>query len=347
MTRDIVKAWLLRDLDEDPPPTPAALSERLSAGGGRLRARLITEAGAIVYEGILNPEQARILRTATAQKPVPLRVGRNGPPELGAAGDNRSSGELAENLRQMPGSLPVCAGPVSLALLGKPGMREEYRNGIAHLDPLRQKLARRDLPKVDLTEEQIKLVLRLDQTTLAICKAWLLRDLDKTPLPPRTVLAQRLWEGGERFREGLFSRAELIALQGILTPEQADKAQSAVWEQYGMRALLDPTLAARLQLTRSQREEIQALLAAKKEMSTELSEAVRPLWRFRLTNPEARRQVDQMMQDSDRRQGEVDELILMQVLTGVQARSLTRILSPPKPLARVQTGKATRTRRAG
>jgi hypothetical protein len=344
LTCDIVKTWLLRDLDADPPPTPATLSERLSAGGDRLRAHVVAEAEAIVYECILKPEQARLLRTATGHKPFPFLPGRDGPPEFGAADENRSCGELAENLRHLPGAFPDRTGLVSLALLGKPGMREEYRNGIDHLDPVRQQLARRDLPKVELAEEQIKLIERLDKTTFAIWRAWLLRDLDKTPLPPQSVLAQRLWQGGERFHANLISRAELIALQSILTPEQAEKALGAVWKQCGMRALLDPALAARLRLTRSQREEILSLLDAKKEMSKEMSESVRPLWRFRMTNPEARRQVDQMMQDTERRQQEVDEQILTQVLTAAQARALTRILNRPDTPAREQEAKVKKSK---
>jgi hypothetical protein len=96
---------------------------------------------------------------------------------------------------------------VAIALLGKPGMREEYPHGIGHLDPARQQLARRDMPKVDLAQEQIILVQRLDQLIVRIWNAWLIRDLDKAPLPPQPVLAQRLWEGGERVRDSLFSRA--------------------------------------------------------------------------------------------------------------------------------------------
>jgi hypothetical protein len=347
LTRDIIKAWLLRDLDADPPPTTAALAERVSAAGDRLRAHLIAESDAIVYEGILKPEQAQLLRKVTGQKPLPLRPGRNGPPELEAADESRSSAELAEHLRYLPSTLPDLAGSVSLALLGKPGVREAYPHGIAHLDPIRQRLALRDLPKVELAEEQIKLMRRLNQSVLAICKAWLVRDLDKTPLPPRSVLAQRLLYGGERVRESLFSRAELIALQGIVRPEQAEKALSTVWQQYGMRALLDPTLATRLRLTRSQREQILFLLEAKKEITQELSESVSPIWRFQVTNPEVHRQVDQMTQDSDRRQEEVDELILTQVLTAAQARNLTRILNPTKLPVRVHSGKAKKSGKPG
>jgi hypothetical protein len=346
LSRDVIKAWLLRDLDADPSPTPAVLSQRLSESGTQHRRRLVLQAEAIAFEGIFNPEQARILRKLTHQQPSAMLTGRHGPPVIGADDDERSIAELVHNLRNLS-STRSDSGAVSLALLGKPGMREWYPNGIAHLDPVHQMLARRGMPKADLTDEQIALERRLDKLILDIWNAWATRDVDRVPLPPRHVLAWRLWEGGERLRESLFSRAEMIALQGIVTPQQADQALTAVWEQYGMSALLDPTLAARLRLTRSQREEIFSLLESKKDVSRRMSEAVQPFWGLRLTNPAAQREIDLLMQDSDSRQEEVDELILSQVLSSSQARSLVRILNRPNQPVRRPAGKAKKPGRPG
>jgi hypothetical protein len=326
LTSDVIKAWLLRDLDARAPTAPAALSERLAEGGKRLRNRLVAQAEAIAFEGILNPKQARILRNATGQKATALLPGRNGPPEMNAADEQRPSAELAEHLRYLPNIWPD-SGPATIALLGKPGMREAYPHGISHVDPVRQAMARRDLPKVDLTEERIILVQRLDRLILAIWKSWLTRDLDKTPLPPQPVLARRLCDGCERLRESLFARAEIIALQGIVTPEQADRVLTAVWELYGTSALPDPTLAARLRLTRTQREEVLFLLESKKNINKNLNGATQPIWHLRMTNPEARARTDLLEQDADNRKQEVDDLILSEVLTSSQARILKRILA--------------------
>ena len=287
LVRDVIREWLLRDLGAHPAPSADVLSERLSERGNRLRDHLIANAEGILFEGIVNSEQARLLRKATGRRADPLQPGRNGPPILGAAGEARSSAELAENLRQLSGRWRTI-GPVSVALIGEPGMRAAYPNGIAHLDPVRQSLAHRDMPKVNLTREQVDLVDRLDKLIVDVYGAWLVRDLDKTPLPPRSVLAQRIWEGGERLRDSLFSRAEMIALHGIVSPEQADQVLTAVWEQYGTSALLDPTLASRLKLTRAQREDILLLLGSKKEISSQLAELVRPIWHLRMAQPESR-----------------------------------------------------------
>jgi hypothetical protein len=346
LTRDVIKAWLLRGLDSDPAPAPAVLVERLAESGDRLRDRLVAQADAIVYECVLNPAQARILRKATGQKAPALLAGRNGPPFIGASDEHRSSVELAENLRNLP-DLISNFGPISLALLGKPGMRDAYPHGISHLDPVRQALARRDMPKVDLAPGQIDLVQRLDKLILAIWSAWLLRDLDKTSLPPQPLLAQRLWEGGERLRGSLFSRAEAIALLGIVTPEQADRALIAVWEQYGMAALADPTLESRLGLRRSQREEMLFLLESKKDVSSHLSEVVQPFWHLRLTDPEARAQADQLENEADGRKQEIDELILTEVLTPSQARALMRILGGTGQPAQRPAAKVKKSSRPG
>jgi hypothetical protein len=346
LTRHVIKAWLLRDLDARAPTTPAALSERLAEGGKRLRNRLVAQAEAIVFEGILNPVQARILRNATGQKATALLPGREGPPEMNPADEQRSSAELAEHLRCLPTGWPN-SGPVTIALLGKPGMREAYPHGIDHLDPVHKELARRDMPKVDLTEEQIILVERLDKLILAIWKSWLIRDLDKTPLPPQPVLARRLCDGCERLRQSLFARAEIIALQGIVTPEQADRVLTAVWELCGMSALLDPTLAARLRLTRTQREEVLFLLESKKDINKNLDEAGQRFWHLVMSNPEARAQTDRLVQDADNRKQEVDDLILSEVLTSSQARALARILDSTKQPATRPAGKAKKSNRPG
>jgi hypothetical protein len=226
-------------------------------------------------------------------------------------------------------------------------MREAYPHGIGHLDPARQQLARRDMPKVNLPQEQITLVQRLDQLMVRIWNAWLIRDLDKTPLPPQPVLAQRLWEGGERVRDSLFSRAEMIVLVGIVSPEQADQALTAVWEQCGISALLDPALAARLRLTRTQLEELLFLLDSKKGLSNDLSEAVKPFWHLSFTDPQAKRQVDQLTREAENQKEDVDVLILSQVLNASQARTLVRILGGKQPRATRPVSGAKKSNRPG
>jgi hypothetical protein len=325
LTSDIIRAWMVRDLDADLLPTATDLAVRLSDSGPRLRDRLIAGAEAIALEGILNSEQARCAFEATGQKPRPLLRGRNGPPDAVAIGDRQSHADLAESLRRQP-SAYANSGPIAFALLGMPGMREEFRDGIGHLDKVGQILARRVLPKVRLTNQQFALEDRLDKLMLAVWGAWLTRDLDKQPLPPPRILTLRLGDLGARVRDSLFARADAIALEGILTPDQADRALKAVWQKFGIIALLDPTLAARLRLTRSQRETVCLLLESKKDISENYAGTVQPIWRLQFTDPEAKAQVAQLEREADDRKEQVDDLILFEVLSAPQARALARIL---------------------
>ena len=102
------------------------------------------------------------------------------------------------------------------------------------------------MPKVDLSNKQAELAERLDALTLAVWRSWVTRVLEQVPLPPPHVLAQRLWEGGDRLRDSLFGHAEALMLEGVAGPEQADQALAESWRLVGLRALLDPTLASRL-----------------------------------------------------------------------------------------------------
>jgi hypothetical protein len=197
-----------------------------------------------------------------------------------------------------------------------------------------------------LAPEQVDLARSVEKLIRDVIKAWLTRDLDKIPLPPAHVLTDRLRQGGERVKDSLFARADLIALLEIVTQEQADRVLTAVWEQSGMSALLDPTLAARIRLTRAQQEEILFLLNLKKDVTNEMTEAARPFWDRRLSDPAAQGQIDLLMRDSDGREEQLDEVILTQVLTAPQARSLMRILNgSASQLPRGRAEKATRPRR--
>ena len=52
------------------------------------------------------------------------------------------------------------------------------------------------------------------------------------------------------------THAEEMALGIVLEPEQFEKAKIELWRRRGVHALLDPELAARLRLSRAQRNEL-------------------------------------------------------------------------------------------
>jgi hypothetical protein len=86
--------------------------------------------------------------------------------------------------------------------------------------------AQRDSLK--LSGEQVDLADRLDQTTRRALRGWLLRGLnDKTP-PTAAELDERFGQRWDRVRKNVNGHAEAIALEGILTPSQAQTARSRI-----------------------------------------------------------------------------------------------------------------------
>ncbi len=325
LTRDIIRYWLFRGLEDAPPPSPAVLGERLSEPGVRLRNRLVVHAEAIVMQGILSQRQSRALFIMTGRKVPPLLPGRNGQPITGADDDERPAEELSKSLRNAVGmyrSAGNRAGHIFQALLGTTGFRAMFPNGAAQIDRLHQVLLRRDLPRVELTVEQFGLCERLNNLVIDVWGAWMTRDLNALPLPPQHVLARRLSEVGGRVRNSLFAHAEAVALDGIATPEQADRCLMAVWERLEMRALLDPALASRVRLSGWQRDQVVALLDAKQAIADNLSSSV-------ACGPPTPRG-DMLVAEAQERQAEVDALF-WDLLSPAQARFLARILNKNHP----------------
>lgn len=99
LARDVIRAWLLRDLDAKPVPAASVLEERLSERGVRLRARLVAHFEAIALEGILTSRQAQRSRRATGRKAEPRLFGHYGPQPMPADLSERTDAELVEELR--------------------------------------------------------------------------------------------------------------------------------------------------------------------------------------------------------------------------------------------------------
>ncbi len=344
VSREIIKDWLLRGLDANPTPLPAVLAERLSERGDRLRARLVAHAEAIVLEGILTEDQALRWRRATGRKPEPLLAGRYGPPGPAETDPDPSASQLAGLLRSVEHA-DKTAGPIFTILLGWPGMREAYPNGIGHLNPMSQVMARQRMPKVEVPKQQADLVARLDEVTLAVWRAWVTRDLDAVPLPPQNLLAQRLaWR--EPLRESLGAHAEAIVLEAIATPDQAERCLRVFWQMSGASALLDPAMASRLRLSRSQRDELLFLIQTKERVAADDSNAPRPPGTLDAFGPEVQAWTAESAGVARSHQDEIDARI-WDVLTPSQARALERILDGPKKPSRRSAAKDKKTNRPG
>jgi hypothetical protein len=141
LARDIIKAWLLRELDSGPPPSTDAQLERLSEHRDRVRARVVIQAEAIVLDGILTTEQLRVCRKATGLKPGRPAPGRFGSPQVPAPDENSTPEELAAAVQYYATGYRH-AGEIFSALLGNPLLRDMFPDGIEHLTGSSLALAR-------------------------------------------------------------------------------------------------------------------------------------------------------------------------------------------------------------
>ena len=305
LTRDLIRAWLLRDLEAVPPPPATVLAERLSKRGERFRARLVAHVELIALEGILDPGQARSWRKAAGRRAQPLLSRRMAlVPRGNMPTEDMPSADLVAELRA---AVPTESQSWLLinTLLG--GLRPS---------------------PVVLSSEQQTILRRLNELTVAIMRTWLTRGLDAKSLPSWSVLFDRVaWS--DRIMASVGAHTEVIALEGILTAQQADRVLGDMWKSAGLSALLDPQLASRLRLTKAQQEQVRNLLLGKAEIRMdhldELTQAA-PLLR---TMPDGAEQLRQMKQAGKNRVDD-QEAMVWDVLTSAQARELARILGKAK-----------------
>ncbi len=213
------------------------------------------------------------MSAAKGRKAGPLLGYRFGPPAIWTVDPNLGVQELTWQLQEMAGtSGDHTSEAIFLAILGVPRFREFLDPVTGEIPQKLADIARPYMPPAALSKDEYSLANRLDSLIADAYRAWLIRDLDKSPLPTKDHLRQRLMEHGW-LEHSLWAHAGLIALEGILTPEQVDRCLTSVWKELGMKALLDPALAARLRLSKSQRDEILLLVENKQVIWDKQTEA--------------------------------------------------------------------------
>ncbi len=322
LTRDVIRAWLLRDLDAMPPPPVAVLAARLSDRGERFRARLGAHAESIALEGILSLDQARLWRKLAGRWEQPLLPRRFA--HVPATKMPTEDVPYADLVAELRGAVSSESGPGPLF-----GMLLGDQHGTPAM----------------LSKEQQTVVRRLEELRAAIMRAWLTRGLDEKALPSWSVLFQRVtWSNP--IRASVCTHAEAIALEGILNPEQADRVLGKMWKSARLDALLDPQLASRLSLTKAQQERVRILLYNKDALGMDHYEELRRAAPLPRTTPDGAAQRQQLVRSGRSRVDELDAMV-WDVLTTVQARELARILGREKELDRrpaENRNKSTRSR---
>jgi len=276
LARDIQRAWLVRGLDRQPSPPAAEMAERLSERGRRLRTGVVRQAEAIALEGVLEPDQTRRLLGRAGRRP--LRSMASGYRSFSVPASQTPPEEKGLADRQIRGWIQNLATPgYQPSELYKVFLGEGERGALG------------------LSDEQTALIRRLERATRDVVRDWLARGLDgpeplprdqwEDPAPPRMV--QRLSEDGGRLWVNLLLRSEVIALEGVLEPEQAMRSKRRLWSRSGLDlvdarmggspgiiALLDPEVAAALRLSKGQRDELAARIEDLKVLAWGLSDRV-------------------------------------------------------------------------
>ncbi len=190
-----------------------------------------------------------------------------------------------------------------------------------------------------LTPEQVGVLEQLDSLARDARRYWLVRDVEPLPkrgndpagvreLPPTPAMDFRLSDRGRRVSASIVAHAEEMALDAVLTPEQAEQVKVEVWRRRGVHALLDPELAARLHLSRTQRDELTARLSARVEVYHRLVRTVGIFIRGR-TPPEEIANLEQRGKNElAQKVSELDQPI-WDVLQPAQLRFLARLLNKP------------------
>ncbi len=180
---------------------------------------------------------------------------------------------------------------------------------------------------------------QLDSLARDARRYWLVRDVEPLPkrgndpagvreLPPTPAMDFRLSDRGRRVSASIVAHAEEMALDAVLTPEQAEQVKVEVWRRRGVHALLDPELAARLHLSRTQRDELTARLSARVEVYHRLVRTVGIFIRGR-TPPEEIANLEQRGKNElAQKVSELDQPI-WDVLQPAQLRFLARLLNKP------------------
>ncbi len=124
---------------------------------------------------------------------------------------------------------------------------------------------------LNLTDDQVRRIIELDTKTRSSLRSSIQANIDQIAMGDRDMEAtQKLLEASELERMRTVAEAEDNLLEGILTKEQAEMFKRVNWNSLGTDALADPELAARLQLTRSQRRRLKQLIAERPLLLTKV-----------------------------------------------------------------------------
>jgi hypothetical protein len=299
----------------------------------RLKSRVVAHAEAIVLEGVLRPSEVRRWKPQASKPLAPQLAGRYSiipidypdgriPFENTREAFHRSiySWQFSENR----------SSDLFAVLLG-------YRS-LSPIPPPRPPVA--ETPLRGLAADQVRVLEDLDLLARNVRRYWLVRDVEPLPgpkddpddvrkLPPTPAMEFRLSDRGLRVRASIVAHSEEMAFGIVLEPEQFEKAKIELWRRRGVHALLDPELAARLRLSRAQRNELAEALSSRVEVyHREVRNVVFNIPYATAPVNEILRLERQLKEDMAQKIAELDQPI-WEFLKPSQLRSLAGLLDRP------------------
>ena len=172
LSGDIIRAWMLRDLDAPSLPSKEVLNDRLGKSGDNFRAHLAAYAEAFALEGVLDSDQSRRWRGTNGRRADAPLVGSAGPQPITAIDQETPTHLIVSLLRHDARSYQRTGGIFGI-VLGYPSQQSV----------------------VTLSGEQAGLVHRLDELSASIIRLWFMRGLAGQTMPRWSVLADRASRG--------------------------------------------------------------------------------------------------------------------------------------------------------
>ncbi len=318
VTREVLRFWLDRALA--PGSHPPTLQEWQD-----FKERIVGHAEAIILEAVLRPEQARRWRDRASRPLIPPLPGRYS----------------IIPIDYVDGNIPAVY------------TRAEYY-GIIHAEAYEQRASdlfgvligyeRRILkPFPGLKRQQAELIERVDRLARNARRYWWFRDIEPVPkpreedpqgireLPPTSAMQLRLSERGKRLRASVAAHAEEMVLEAVLTRDQAEQAKLELWRRRGLHALLDPELAARLHLSRAQRNELAERLTERVEVYHRVVRSDVPVYNNQTPSNVVNALEQRWKEEVDHKVAVLDQPI-WEILQPAQLRALARLLNKPVPV---------------
>ncbi len=240
----------------------------------RLKSKVVAHAEAIVLEGVLRPNEVRRWKAQASKPLAPQLSGADSIipidyPDGQIPAATAYTREAFYNVIYQWQVLERRSSELFAILLGYPPI---VPVSAARPPELNQKFS-------GLAPDQVRVLEDVDLLARNVRRYWLVRDVEPPPgarddddsnevrkLPPTRAMEVRLSDAGLRVRASIVAHVEEMALETVLRPEQLEKAKIELWRQRGVHALLDPEIAARLHLSRAQRNELAVAIANRLEV---------------------------------------------------------------------------------